>query len=108
MGKEQGLFELNGNYYTLKINMNKVEQIEATLGISFMSEIIKSNGILSIHLLRHIFAISLYDATEEKAVKGRKAQDIFEQLMKDVGYADVSAITVGKIQEDLAFLFPEN
>lgn len=108
MSQEKGLFELNGNYYTLKFNMHKVEQVEQALGISFMGEIIGSNGVLSFRLLRHIFAVGLYDAKEEKPITGQKAQEIYEQLLRDIGYANLSAIAVGKIQEDLAFLFPEN
>lgn len=107
MSQEKGLFELNGNYYTLKFNMHKVEQIEQALGISFMGEIIGSNGVLSFRLLRHIFAVGLY-TKDEKPIMGQKAQEIYEQLLRDIGYANLSAIAVGKIQEDLAFLFPEN
>lgn len=108
MSKEQGLFEVDGNYYTLKFNMNKIKQIETMLNISFMDELQKSNGVISFRLLEALFAVGLYDVNEEKAIKGQKALNIYEQLLKDVGFSNVIAVTIGKVQEDLAFLFPEN
>jgi len=105
MSKQEGLFEVDGQFYTLKFNMQKVKMIEKMLGISFVAEIANSNGMLSFSMLEALFAVGLYDAQDEKAVKGKKATDIYEQLLKDVGYGDVMQVVVGKIEEDLGFLF---
>src|SRR5690625_1588645 len=103
MANENGLFEIDNEVYTLKMNMNKVESVEAMLGISFMAELNRNNGVLSFRMLRSIFAVGLYDVNEEKAVKGKKAMEIYDKLLEDVGMADVMAVTFHKLEEDLAF-----
>lgn len=105
MSKQEGLFEVDGQFYTLKLNMQKVKTIERMLGVSFVAEIANSNGMLSFSMLEALFAVGLYDTQDEKAVKGKKATDIYEQLLKDVGYSDVMQVVVGKVEEDLGFLF---
>lgn len=108
MANEEGLFELDGNVYTLKLNMNKVESIEAMLNISFMAEIQRNQGVLSFRMLKAIFMVGLYDAKDEKAVKGKKAMAIYDQLLQDVGLNDLMAVTYHKLEEDLGFLFQGN
>ncbi len=106
MENEEGLFELDGNFYTLKFNMNKIKTVERALGISFMNEM--QRGTLSFILLEALFAVGLYDTVEEKAIKGKKASGIYETLIRDVGIADVIAVTYAKLEEDLGFLFQGN
>jgi len=108
MENEDGLFELDNNVYTLKLNMNKVEAIEAMLNVSFMAEIQRNGGVLSFRMLKAIFMVGLYDTVDEKAVKGKKATEIYEKLLKDIGLSDLMAVTYHKLQEDLAFLFQGN
>lgn len=106
MENQEGLFELDGNFYTLKFNMNKIKTIERGLGVSFTAEIQK--GALSFLMLEALFSVGLYDTTDEKAIKGKKAAAIYEQLLKDVGFADVMTLVYAKIEEDLGFLFQGN
>ena len=108
MANQEGLFELDGSIYTLKLNMNKVESIEAMLNVSFMAEIQRNNGVLSFRMLKAIFMVSLYDTVDEKAVKGKKAMEIYETLLKDVGLSDLMTVTYAKLEEDLGFLFQGN
>lgn len=105
MSKQEGLFEVEGQFYTLKFNFQKVKTIERMLGISFVAEIANSNGMISFNLMEALFAVGLYDVQDEKAVKGNKATSIYEQLLNDVGYSDVMQVVVGKVEEDLGFLF---
>lgn len=105
MAEEGGLFELDNEVYTLKLNMTKVKGIERMLGVSFVAEVINSGGMLSFNMLDAIFSTCLYDTKEEKAVKGKKAIDIYNKIIEDIGYTDVMEVVVGKIEEDLGFLF---
>lgn len=105
MSKQEGLFEVDGQFYTLKFNMQKVKMIEKMLGISFVAEIANSNGMLSFSMLEALFAVGLYDVHDEKAVKGKKATDIYEALLKDIGYINIVEVVSGKVEEDLGFLF---
>lgn len=105
MGKQEGLFEIDGQFYTLKFNMQKVKTIERMLGVSFVAEIANSNGMLSFSMLEALFSVGLYDVNDEKAVKGKKAQDIYNSLIENEGYTAVMEVVIGKIEEDLGFLF---
>lgn len=105
MEKQEGLFEVDGRFYTLKFNMQKVKVIEKMLGVSFVAEIANNSGMLSFSMLEALFAVGLYDVQDEQAVKGKKATEIYNSLLESVGYSDVMDVTVGKIEEDLGFLF---
>src|SRR5690625_2681254 len=99
------LFEVDGNSYTLKFNMTKVKQVERMLNVSFVAEIANNSGMLSFSMMEALFGVGLYDTKDEKAIKGKKAQEIYERLLEDVGYTEVMQVVVGKIEEDLGFLF---
>lgn len=105
MAEQDGLFELDGVYYTLKLNMKKAKTIEKILGISFVGEMANSGGMLSFNMMEAIFAVGLYDTQDEKAVKGEKAATIYNKLLEDVGYSEVVQVVVAKVEEDLGFLF---
>lgn len=99
------MFEVDGDSMDLRFNMQKVKTLENLYKISLMAELSQSQGMLSFHLMEGLFAVGLYNTTQEIAVKGRKAQDIFKTLLEEEGYADLNAAIVNKIQEDLGFLF---
>lgn len=105
MEKQEGLFEVDGQFYTLKFNMQKVKMIEKMLGVSFVAEIANNSGMLSFNMIESLFSVGLYDVQDEQAVKGKKAAEIYNALLKDVGYSPVTEIVIGKIEEDLGFLF---
>lgn len=99
------MFEVNGSTLDLRFNMKKIKTLENMYKTSLMAELSQNQGLLSFHLLEGLFTLGLYDVTEEKAVNGKKAQDIFEELLESEGYADLNAAIVNKLQEDLGFLF---
>ncbi|MBU5594917.1 segregation and condensation protein B [Amphibacillus sp. MSJ-3] len=99
------MFEVDGNTLDLRFNTQKIKNVEALLKISVMNELRNTQGLLSFHVLEGLFVIGLFDATEEKAVNGKKAQDIFESLLRSEGYENICAAVVTKLQEDLGFLF---
>lgn len=100
-----GLFEVGEGTYTLKFNQQKVNQIERMLNISFVNEMVNKNGMLSMTMLEALFAVGLYDTKDEKAIKGKKAQDVFNAVIRDIGYQGVIEVVLGKVDEDLGFLF---
>lgn len=102
------MFEVENDVLDLRFNIQKIKTIEAMQGTSLMGEIRSSGGMLSLQLLEGLFAVGLYNTTEEQAVKGKKATEIFNDLMQSEGYANIVAVTVGKLQEDMGFLFRNN
>jgi hypothetical protein len=102
------MFEIENDVLDLRFNMQKVKTLENMYGISLMSELSRNRGLISFHLLEGLFSVGLYNQTQEISVKGKKALDIYESLMKEQGYSNLNAIVIGKLQEDLGFLFQEN
>lgn len=102
------MFEVDGDTLELRFNMQKVKTLETMHRVSLMAELSQSRGMLSFALLEGLFTVALYNVTEEQNVKGKKAQDVFERLLEAEGYANLNAVTIGKLQEDLGFLFLQN
>ena len=99
------MFEVDGNTLELRYNTQKLKTVEAMLKISVMNELRNTQGMLSIHVLEGLFVTGLFDVTEEKAINGKKAQDIFETLLREESYENLCAAVVTKLQEDLGFMF---
>lgn len=99
------MFEVDGNTLELRYNTQKIKTVEAMLKISIMNELRNTQGLLSFHVLESLFAVGLFDVTEEKAINGKKAQDIYETLLRSEGYENICAAVVTKLQEDLGFMF---
>lgn len=99
------MFEVDGDKLDLRFNMNKIKTVEAMHKVSVMNELRNTQGLLSFNVLEALFTVGLYNTTQEQAVNGKKAQDIFETLLRNEGYESVAAAVVTKLQEDLGFLF---
>lgn len=99
------MFEVDGDTLELRFNMQKIKTLEVMHKISLMSELSNSRGMLSFFLMEGLFTVGLFNVTQEKTVAGKKAQDIFNKLLDEEGYNGLNAIVVGKLQEDLGFLF---
>ncbi|GGP07275.1 segregation and condensation protein B [Oceanobacillus neutriphilus] len=99
------MFEVDGDTLDLRFNMQKIKTLEVMHKISLMSELSNSRGMLSFYLMEGLFTVGLFNATQEKTVAGKKAQEIFNKLLDEEGYNNLNAIIVGKLQEDLGFLF---
>lgn len=99
------MFEVDGDTLELRFNMQKIKTLEVMHKISLMSELSNSRGMLSFYLMEGLFTVGLFNTTQEKTVAGKKAQDIFNKLLDEEGYNNLNAIVVGKLQEDLGFLF---
>ena len=99
------MFKVKEDVLDLRFNAQKVKTVEAMQGVSLMSELHKNRGLLSFQLLEGLFSVSLYNQTQEQNVNGQKAIDIFNELLNENGYADMNAVIVSKLQEDMGFLF---
>lgn len=99
------MFEVDGDTLELRFNMQKIKGVEAMLKVSIMNELRNTQGMLSFQVLEALFTVGLFNTTQEKTVAGKKAQDIFESLLREEGYEHVAAAVVTKLQDDLGFLF---
>ncbi|KYG34909.1 hypothetical protein [Alkalihalobacillus trypoxylicola] len=99
------MFKVENDVLDLRFNRQKMKTLESMYNISLMAELTKNRGMLSLHLMEGLFSVGLYNTSEEKTVKGQKALDIFESLIEENGYVNLNNIIIGKLEEDLAFLF---
>ncbi|WP_422122932.1 segregation and condensation protein B [Planococcus sp. X10-3] len=102
------MFEVEKDVLDLRFNMQKVKTLESMQGVSLMGELRSSGGLLSLQVLEGLFAVGLYNTTQDQAVKGKKAVEIYNSLMESEGYSNIVAVTIGKLQEDMGFLFRNN
>lgn len=105
----EALFTVGDTGYTLRFNQKKIQQVEAGLKISLMSEIQNTSGALSLTVLQTLFTVGLAETSDEdgkyKQVHGKKAEDIYNQILENNGYQDVSAVVLQKLYDDMGFLF---
>ena len=102
------MFEVENEVLELRFNMQKVKTIEAMFGVSLMGELRKNTAFLPLNLLEGIFTVTLFNKTTEQNVKGDKAAKVFYELLQNSGYQNVNSVTIGKLQEDMGFLFRGN
>lgn len=99
------MFEVNGVEYDLKFNVRKQDEIEKVADVSIMAEFNKTSGLLSLNLLRTMFTAGLVEAETGKPVKGKKALDLFDEVLENNGYQGTVNATLNKFTEDMGFLF---
>lgn len=103
------LFTVKDKEYTLKFNRKKIQQVESGLKISLMAEIQSTAGALSLTLLQTLFTVGLAEQTDEegkyKQVHGKKAEEIYDDVLDTNGYQDLSAVVLQKVYDDMGFLF---
>lgn len=102
------MFEVDKEILELRFNMQKVKSLEMMHKISLMSELSNSRGMLSIVLLEGLFSVGLFNTNTETSVKGKKAEEIFLKILEEEGFTNLNAVIIGKLQEDMGFLFLTN
>lgn len=102
------MFEVNNETLDLRFDRHKVKNVEAAMGISLMSEIVNNRGMLSLNVLEGLFTVGLFSVSGNHNVTGKKAADIFDTLIEQIGYTPILEATVGKLEADMGFLFRSN
>lgn len=105
MSSEQGLFEVNGVFYTLKYNIQKIKTIELVTKTSIIGEVTKNNGMMPYATLEALFSLALVDVKTNEPIKQSKAIEMFENVVRENGLVSVNMAIVEKIEEDLGFMF---
>lgn len=99
------MFQVDNDNLELRFNMQKIKGVETMLKVSIMNELRNTQGLLSFQVLESLFVAGVYNTSQETTVAGKKAQDIFESLLRSEGYENLCAAVVTKLQEDLGFMF---
>lgn len=103
------LFTADDQEYTLSFNRKKIQQVENGLKVSVMAEIKKNEGAISLTLLQTLFTIGLAEVSGEegrnKQVHGKKAEEIYDDVLQANGYQDLSNVVLQKLYDDMGFMF---
>lgn len=103
------LFTADDQEYTLSFNRKKIQQVENGLKVSVMAEIKKTEGAISLTLLQTLFTIGLAEVSGEegrnKQVHGKKAEEIYNDVLVANGYQDLSNVVLQKLYDDMGFMF---
>lgn len=105
----KALFTVEEQEYTLTFNRKKVQQVENGLKVSLMAEIKNTGGAISLTLLQTLFTVGLAELSSEegknKQVHGKKAEEIYDEVLSANGYQDLSNVVLQKLYDDMGFLF---
>lgn len=99
------MIQINDKEYVLKYNIGRINLIENATGSSFMVEIAKNNGMLSIAQLKTYFAYGLKEEGSDFFVPVKKAQEMAQALIESQGYIPVCGMVMEAIERDCPFFF---
>jgi len=105
----ESLFTVEDQEYTLTFNRKKIQQVENGLKVSIMAEIKNTGGAISLTLLQTLFTVGLAEISGEegrnKQVHGKKAEEIYDEVLEANGYQDLSNVVLQKLYDDMGFMF---
>ena len=100
------MFVLNDATYDFKFNRERMKLYEVKAGSSLMSEFLTTRGMFSLSSIENFYSVALVDMSNKDVfVAPKKAIEVANAHMDEVGYATVCVEIVNAIQRDLGFLF---
>lgn len=99
------MIEFNGNEYELRYPLGRIEIIETVTKESFMAVLTQSNMMLTIKQLRTYFSYGLRKVGGNGHLEPKKAMEIFDQVLPDIGYTNLLGMVLEAIQKDCPFFF---
>lgn len=99
------IITLNEKKYELKFSIGRVKLIEKRIGGSLLSEIVKTNGVLSLETLESCITYGLKKVDTVGYLPMQNAMKLAEEYMEAEGYSKAIADVTNQISEDLPFLF---
>lgn len=100
------MFTLNEVTYDLKFTRDRIKLYEAKTGNSAMGEFLQTRGMFSLSSIEGYFSVALIDTNNKDVfVPAKKAIEIANAYMDEVGYAAVCVEIVNCLQRDMGFLF---
>lgn len=100
------IFKVNHNIYSLRFNLNTIEQFEKIEDKSMNTMIanLRFAGSFTISQLRTIFLLALVNTTNGKKIEGTIASKIFEAVLSKEGVQNLTQKILSKINNDCPFL----
>ncbi len=99
------MIKINGEDYTLKYNLGRMEMIETATGKPFMAEVAGNQAMMSLRNLKTYFAYGLKKAGEDSFVSPKEGLGLAEKVIEEMGYISANQIVMAQIQKDCPFFF---
>lgn len=100
------MFTVGDATYDLKFTRDRVKLYEAKTGGSLMAEFLNTRGMFPLSTVESIFSVALVDVNNKDVfVQPKKAIEIANAHMDEVGYAAVCVEIVNCLQRDMGFFF---
>lgn len=102
------IFEITKNgvkrQLDIRYTTKRLELIESALGEMSILGILNANKMLSFAQTKKVLGYALTDE-DGKPIPISNALDLAEEIIKEKGLASVLGVVIGKMNEDLPFLF---
>ena len=98
------MLEIDGKTYELKYTVGRIRMIEDTLGISLMSTMVNSKGMLTISQLCNFIAFGLKEAGKDY-IDFNEGMKIADKLLEEKGYVNLNVMVIEAVQRDCPFFF---
>ena len=100
------MFTIGDVTYDLHFSRERIKLYEAKTGNSVVSELLATKGMYPLNSIEQYFSVALVDTNNKDVfVPAKKAIQIANQYMDEVGYAPVCTQIVSALQRDMGFLF---
>ena len=97
------MFEFEEKQYELKYNLKRVEMIEDVTGVPTLATM-QRTGMRISHLKVYL-GYGLKEAGSDAFVAPKKALDLAEQMIEEMGFASATSLVIETLQRDCPFFF---
>lgn len=97
------MFEFAGRQYELKYNLKRVEMIEDATGVPTLANMQRTG--MRISQLKVYLGYGLKEAGSDAFVAPKKALDLAEQMIEEMGFANATSLVIEALQRDCPFFF---
>lgn len=102
------MFEVNGKQYDFKFNTERISIIEAAAKTAIMGEYSNTNGLFSLKTMNSMFQLAVKEVGSDKFLGQTEGAKLFEDALKERGYATIAAEIQSALMRDTPFLFQAN
>ena len=102
------MFEVNGKQYDFKFNTERISVIEAAAKTAIMGEYSNTNGLFSLKTMNSLFPLAVKEVGSDKFLGQTEGAKLFEDALKERGYATIAVEIQSALMRDTPFLFQAN
>ena len=102
------MFEVNGKQYDFDFNTERISMVEAAAKTAIMGEYSNTNGLFSLKTMNVTFQLAANEEGPDKFLGQTEGAKLFEDALKERGYATIAVEIQSALMRDTPFLFQAN